>query len=122
MKRDWDLVRKILIATEQLPDFNSTLRPEDLDGYQKDDVSYHIRIMQQAGFLEAVCVDYMSEGTYCIAQQLTLEGHELLSQIRDQGAWSKVKGAVKTKGFELSYKALKAVLGLGISKAFDVGL
>lgn len=120
MKRDWDLIRKILISVEALPDFNSTLRPEDLEGFQKDDVSYHIRMMQQAGFLQAICTDYMSEGTYCIAQQLTWEGQELLSKIRDQSAWNKVKGAIRSKGFDLSYEALKAVLGAGIAQALGM--
>lgn len=117
VKRDWDLIRKILISVEALPDFNSTLRPEDLEGFQKSEVSYHIQMMQQAGILRAICTDYMSEGTYCIAQQLTWEGHELLSKIRDQSAWNKVKGAIRTKGFDLSYEALKAVLGAGIAQA-----
>jgi hypothetical protein len=117
MKRDWDLVRKILIAVADLPDFNSTVRPEDVDGYQKDEVSYHISIMRQAGFLNASCVDFHDTGTYCIAQQLTWEGQELLSKIREQGAWNKVKGAIRTKGFDLSYEALKMALGAGISHA-----
>ncbi len=57
------VIRKLLISVEALPDFNSTQRPEDMEGFQKDDVSYHIRMMQQAGFLQAICTEYMSEGT-----------------------------------------------------------
>lgn len=117
MKRDWDLVRRILIEVEELPDLTSSLRPENIPDYPKDVVSYHIQIMEQAGFLDAVCTDYLSAGTLCIAKQLTWEGHELLSKIRDQSAWNRVRTLIKTKGFEVSYDALKTALGFGITKA-----
>ncbi|MBA1200365.1 DUF2513 domain-containing protein [Pseudomonas capeferrum] len=85
MKRDWDLVRKILTDVEALPDLDSTLRPEDVQGFRQDEVSYHLYMLQQAGFLESTVTDYMGEGVYCIARQLTWEGQELLSKLREEG-------------------------------------
>lgn len=118
MKRDWDLIRKILLSLEELPDTASSLASNEVEGYQKDDVAYHIYIMKQAGLIEAICNGTMSDGMLCIAQMLTWEGQEFLSKIRQQSTWNKIKGVIKNKGLDLSYEALKIALGVAITKAF----
>lgn len=118
MKRNWDLVRKILLLLEELPDTASCLSSNEVEGFHEDDVAYHIYMMKQAGLIEAVCNETLSEGMFCVAKMLTWEGQEFLSKIRQQSAWNKVKGLIKNKGLDLSYEALKVALGAVITNTF----
>ncbi len=53
MKRDMDLVRKILFSMED--DETRTIFPEnyplEIEGYKKENIIYHMKIMGQAGLL-----------------------------------------------------------------------
>lgn len=118
MKRDWDLIRKILLLLEELPDTASYLDSNEVEGFHKDDVAYHIFIMKQAGLIEAITSETMSDGMICYAKMMTWEGQEFLSKIRQQSAWNKVKGLIKNKGLDLSYEALKIALGAVITSTF----
>lgn len=117
MPRDWDLVRAILLALEQLPDFKSTLRPEDLKGYDAPMVSYHLLLLKEAGLVEAVDASTLDwkhtitglsgsqqyeRAVKAIGLRLTWAGHELLDSIRSQPVWQGVKKGAREKGLDLS--------------------
>lgn len=117
MKRDWDLVREILLAVEMLPDSESTLDEGCIENRLREEVSYHFRLMYEAGLIDAIDAGALS-GDFYIPTSLTWEGHELLDKIRQQSSWNKVKGLVKEKGLDLSYDVLKVALGSAITKMF----
>jgi hypothetical protein len=54
MKRNMDLIRDILFLLEEKADPEDWLRPEDVNGYTKEEVGYHIKLMYDAGIIEAV--------------------------------------------------------------------
>ena len=64
MKRDWEIVRRVLLGLEQLGDSRSALSPEDLPPYDSDLVSYHFQILGEAGLIEAKC-GHDNTGTHC---------------------------------------------------------
>lgn len=97
MKRDWDLVREILFAVEDLPpEATDGLRVSALEAYPPQLVAYHIEMLHQAGLLNAI-VEKTSAGTAATANSLTWEGHEFLDSIRQDSIWEKIKGSF-TKG------------------------
>ena len=52
MKRDMDLIRKILLRIEESPDF-SFISPFDIEGYETEQISYHIELLDEAGLIKA---------------------------------------------------------------------
>lgn len=103
MKRDWELIRQILLAIEAKPD-DSWLGAGQIEGYSTEEVSYHYKILTQAGLIEA---DF--KGGLWWAKELTWQGHELLSSIRERTLWNRIKEEIREKGLAMSFEAVKAV-------------
>lgn len=116
MKRDWDLVRTILIQLEQKTDTRGAVRPGQINGWDEETVSEHMRLLDQAGLIEAVCnrpQSFMPCGynlpTQCVAMALTWSGHEFLDSIRKDSAWYAIANEAKSRGLDLSFEAIKAL-------------
>lgn len=108
MKRDWELVRKILLAVEDLQGDCQTISGSSIPGYDPVVVSYHIFLMKEAGLVRATCSNSLSEPRQCFAQEMTWSGHEFLDQIRSQTIWNKTVGLLRDKGLDLSFDTIKA--------------
>jgi len=50
MKRDADLIRKLLIYLDEKPT-DEIIMDLDIEGHDKSDVMYHFILMDQAGFI-----------------------------------------------------------------------
>lgn len=111
MKRDWELVRKILIAVEEIQGQDQQVDGSSIPGYDSPQVSYHIYLLKEAGLLEATCSSYLNEPRACFAFELTWEGHEFLDQIRSKTIWNKTVGMLREKGLDLSFATIKAAAG-----------
>ncbi|KGQ61018.1 DUF2513 domain-containing protein [Gallibacterium anatis] len=105
MKRDWELIRKILFKLEQKVD-DTPLDSESIKGFPPDVVAYHYQLLAQA---ELICIEdnsTMGDADF-VAINLTWQGHEFLDKIRSDTAWNKIKQIIKTKGIDLSFEAIK---------------
>ena len=105
MKRNWDVVREILlcISNHGISYFNSDSVKNIMEKYQITDqeVWYHLEILCQAGYLNAE-IDMGMEG-YCeIASTslggLTWEGQNLLEDISSPERWGETKEVMKKVG------------------------
>lgn len=106
MKRNWDLIRKILLQLEE----QDELRSDDVPGYAIREASYHIHILEEGGLIKARPTPNRKEGEQVwIASSLTWQGHEFLDQIRADSAWSQIKRAAKDKGLDLSFEAVRCL-------------
>ena len=87
MKRDMDLVRHILIKTEEAPEpieAQSLVRGK----WDEELVSYHIDMMQSHGLVDAsVSRDYDGSYVDCVVDGLTWDGCDYLDAIRDDSIW-----------------------------------
>ena len=131
MKRDMDLVREILRRTEDMPfwkrphlaefgaletcrDSNGTLdlaKYLGLEGYTSEQISFHVKIMAQAGLLEAAeysanteLKEYAGDVAW-VPIELTWWGCEFLEAVREESRWDKVKEVMAAAGgfvFELA--------------------
>ena len=107
MKRDMDLVRRLLFLIEEQNDTFSELKlPQDID---KTIAIYHLNLMEQAGLTENN-IKYASDEPYWVYSQLTWEGHDFLDSIKNDTIWDKTKESIKSKGLEIgqvSFNVLK---------------
>ncbi|HAB53780.1 MAG TPA: hypothetical protein DCE80_16660 [Ignavibacteriales bacterium] len=94
MKRDLDLVRKILLAIEAMVNGRVDCDIE-IPGFTKDQIGYHVFLMGQAGLLKVVDItDLDSKSPQAAPIHLTWAGHEFLDASKDEGLWSKAKSKV----------------------------
>lgn len=112
MKRDIDLIRKLLLYLEEKPD-DKIVKDLELEGFSKDKIQYHFILMDQAGLIR--CERSISSTTSDRVIQvypfsLTWQGHEFLEVSRNDTFWNKAKGVVKSKSGALSVDVVKALL------------
>lgn len=117
MKRDMELVRKLLVLIEEQDVNNKELKlPNDID---RNVAVYHLRLLQQAGFTEND-IQYADNSPLWIYSSLTWDGHEFLDAIRNDTVWNKVKKTVAEKGGSIPFDVLKAV-AVAYSKQLFLG-
>lgn len=112
MKRDMDLVRKLLFELSD-SEFYSDMGCPRIEGYSEDQIKHHIFIMRDAGlvqFTEDKEVDGFLGKTEDLKLRLTWEGHEFLEKVRDEKLWKSIVDTTKNKTGGLSFDILKALL------------
>lgn len=98
MKRDWDLVRKILQTIEEGEHGNAT-NPFFIPGYPHDVVGYHVHLMGEGGLLHAVDTGHMGSKSPCAYPlSLTWNGHEFLDAARKDTTWNRATERAKRVG------------------------
>lgn len=122
MKRNFDLIMDILKYFEERDEI-SAIKKLSLDGYDDNVVAYHVRIMYEAGFLDAEAITSKSTESRLIDVWpfgLTWEGHEFLDSIRQRSVLAKVKERLGGGLVDVPFAVIK---GLAIAYAKDkVGL
>ena len=102
MKRDMDLIRKILLALEEASPPGLFLKqlPFSINGYSQQLVGYHLLLLEDAGYVRNRPV----KGDEVYPLRMTNQGHEFLDVARNEKGWK-----------EVTEKAAKAVGGVGLS-------
>jgi hypothetical protein len=110
MKRDMDLIRKIVFAIEELPD-HSLAADLKLDGYEPEFVGFQCYLMKQGGLIEGF--DATSRVGKCpevLPFHLTWAGYEFADSARNDTTWNKAKSTVVEKLGSASFAVLTEVL------------
>jgi hypothetical protein len=110
MKRDLELIRKMVLAIEAAP---SGYAPDDLkfDGYTDAQVGYHAHLLIDAGLAKGEDVSELgSESPEGFISSLTWDGHEFADAARDETRWRKAMGVVQEKGGTVTIGALTQLL------------
>lgn len=108
MKRDMDLIREVLLKVEELP-FDGGFHEITVEGRTDDEVTYHVMLLHEAGFIEAQDLTTMD----CICwkpKRLTYSGHEFLDAARSDTVWQKAKEWTKKTTGTLTLEGLKVAL------------
>ncbi|MGC9259813.1 MAG: DUF2513 domain-containing protein [Phycisphaerae bacterium] len=117
MKRDLDLIRKIL---QQCEDFERGCAPPTItvDGYTEEQIGFHIYLAGKAGLMETEDVTQLGSAVpAALPICLTWQGYEFLEKSRDEGIWSTAKQAAHASG-GMAFDVVKSVLtGLAIAAA-----
>lgn len=109
MKRDLELIRKMVLAIE---DAQSGWAPNlKLEGYSNAEVGYHAYLLVDAGLAKGQdSTDQQSEGPEAHITSLTWAGHEFADAARDEGRWAKAMGVVAEKGGAVTLGVLTQLL------------
>lgn len=93
MKRDMELIRKLLLSIEENPD------QLEVEGYDEDCIKYHSMLLIEAGLLDGDVSYYLSNTSivpdFVSVNRLTWDGHEFLDNIRKEEVWNTIKTEFK---------------------------
>jgi hypothetical protein len=89
MKRDMELVRKILLYLES-KDKDHFMGIIKIEGYEKKEIDYHLQLMLDAGLLKG---ELLRGGNKVLSHGVAMHwnGHEFLDASRDDSVWNKFK-------------------------------
>ena len=111
MKRNWDVIREVLIEVESLgfnerSSFDYSLSYRETE--ENTSKAEHALLLWKAGLITAVDAGSM-DGPAILAPELTWQGHELLEVMRSKPVWDRIKSVAADKGLELSFEAIFAL-------------
>ena len=107
MKRDFELLRKLLLDIEG--------DVVDVSSYSKEQILYHKALLLEAGLADGPKAHYSSREfsdipDRVIIRRLTWEGHNFIDAIRDEGRWQKAKEWIRVGGKILTLETLKEAI------------
>ncbi|MCW9059410.1 MAG: DUF2513 domain-containing protein [Gammaproteobacteria bacterium] len=105
MKRDMELIRKILFAVE------NEEKDNPIEGYSENVLRYHQALLIEAGLLEGKVlhgnVTFSESPVSVLIKKLTWEGHELLAAVRRDSIWNTIKSDFQEASVETIIKVAK---------------
>lgn len=109
MQRNWDTIREILLAVENLEP-EKQLHLSDFPEARAHEVSYNVQLIAQSGLIDVTISQSTSlKAKDFFIRNLTWSGHEFLDSIRVKDTWSKIKSVVAEKGGVMTFEVIKAV-------------
>lgn len=102
MKRDMDLIRRIVLAAEEITE------PDWLEGLDNvDDLSFsaHARWLGEAGIADAIDIGGMD--SQYIVKRLTWDGCNFADEIRSDDIWKKAKTDVLKPTMSFTFSVLR---------------
>lgn len=120
MKRDLELVRKMILAIEDHP---SGWAPHDLafEGYTRAQAGYHAYLLIDSGLAKGEHFGtFGSEASEGAIDFLTRKGHEFAAAARDDTRRKKAEGLITEKGGNVTIDILTPVLGNLMRGAFGL--
>lgn len=110
MKRDMELIKKILQKIEDQPGGRAP-RDMSIEGYTSHQVAHHIHLAVDANLVRGHDITHNdSEGPEACATSLTNAGHDFLAVARDETIWKKGMAKVKELGGAMTLTLLKKYL------------
>lgn len=110
MKRDVELIRKILQRIEDTADGQREVNMK-FAGYTTNQVMYNAHLALRHGLIEGT--SYRSGASVFPTIRptgLTWEGHEFLDSVKNQYVWERTKQMVKKNGGSVSFATLREVV------------
>lgn len=119
MKRDLDLIRKMVLAIESA---ESGWAPElSFEAYTPCQVGYHAYLLVDAGLAKGV--DNSAHGGQApsaVITCLTWAGHEFAEAARDDIRWRRALAIAMEKGGAITFEVLKQLLTILMKGAFGL--
>lgn len=113
MRRDWELIRKIILAVE---DHSAGYAPDlHFDGYTEEQVGYHCYLLVDAGYAEGENTTTLgSDSPRWTIFHLTSAGHDFAEASRNESVWANAMKLIKEKAGTVTADVLKEVLAAGL--------
>ena len=110
MKRNLDLIRHILLTTENTNLSELSVLDYVTESYSFGDVSYHIELLADAGYLVVLDISTLSSvySDYLV-RRLTNQGHDFLNSIRNDTIFNKTKHTVLSRVGNVALDVIKEI-------------
>lgn len=112
MTRNWEIIREILLRLESTNTPNANVNANSFDGLPEQEVAYNMRLLSEAGYIEARIMSSSSGNgkiNAALARRLTNAGHDLLDTIRNESVWNKVKEKFTSNGLDMTFDLVVSV-------------
>jgi hypothetical protein len=110
MKRDMELVRKMLLAVEAEASGYAP-NPLAIDSYTEEQIGYHAYLIADAGLAEGIDQTTMgSPSPEYQLRHLTSSGHDFLDAAREPSRWQKAMAKVADAGGSITIGVLQRLL------------
>lgn len=110
MKRDWDIIREILIKFEELNPKVGSIHLSDFPPDKAHEYSYHVELLLESGLVHGQMSKTIGRHAQdFFADRLTWEGHEFLDSIRSDNVWNKTKTSFVKGGLSMTFDLIKGV-------------
>lgn len=123
MKRDMELVRRILFAIES--EYKGvSICNLSVPEYDLVTIAEHCKIMYEKGLINEY-KPVQADGTPVLAfwvGNLTWEGYDFLDKIREDTVWNKTKGFIKDKALPMTLDVIKEIAAAVISETLKGAL
>ncbi|TAN62565.1 DUF2513 domain-containing protein [bacterium] len=107
MKRDFDLIRRLMKDIESVP---AGKKYKDigylLPDYDADTVYKHISLLLDANLIKGRTVNLMRGISGVVIDGLTWSGHDFLDAAKDDTLWNKAKETVLTPAVAITFELL----------------
>jgi len=107
MKRDWDIIRDILLKLEAK---DEVVTLNDFSEEKAREYSYHVELLIEAKLLrgEMDSAIGLNISDFSI-ESLTWEGHDFLDAIKSDTVWVKIKSVLAKQGLGMTFEIVKKV-------------
>ena len=109
MRRDMDLIRKILFYIEENYVAGGPEIPIHIAGYSDSVVYEHCILMKSDGLIGKLRDTSALDNRSCAVGNLTSEGFDLLDKIRADTVWNRTKSVINEKGLPLITGTIKII-------------
>jgi len=117
MRRDMDLIRKILLIIEE-QFIDVALYNIKIEDYDPKTIAYHCSILHDAGLID----DFNKLFDEFGVGRLTWEGHEFIDKIRNDNTWNKTTTIMKEKGLPFALDVVKQIASAVVNEATKVAI
>ena len=122
MKRDWDLIRSMMLLMETEEQADEQRLKTEIDTHPENIRNEHWALLIEAGLLEGA----IQRNEYAVGRvlpgRITWAGHDFLAAIHDDNLWKKVTKSVKSSAGSMTLDILKEVLQQASKAALKEGL
>jgi len=115
LKRDLDLIRRILLDIETQGESASGFGGLGDNGRDPESVQYHVQLMHDAGLIVA---DELVPGQWW-PERITWAGHEFLDLARSDALWESAKRDVESKVGAAPFQVVRDLLARRIRLTLD---
>src|SRR5439155_7767741 len=110
MKRDMELIRKMVLLIEQQP-HGWAPNNINVDGYTDEQITYHAYLLVDSGLAAGSDITTTgSSGPEYVITCLTSAGHDFAGASRNENVWKKATGIVREKVGAVTLEIMKELL------------
>lgn len=108
MKLNQDCVRDVLIYLEENLSYDDRMNAADINlpDYTMEEILYTIDLLNEAEYIKTIPLKALNS---FFITSLTMSGHELLDNIRDDTVWKKIKHKIESVTSSVSLPILNSV-------------